>query len=208
MAGYVIMNISKIRILLMGFCCVSRVPGKLYIGKGEVAGDHHVASLLGIPVEEWLNLKPEVLKEYFEESDDALIGINQDFLEKLKTAANVVENAHLPEIQKKIAKIQEKFDNKLQPHQVLIEHYKVMRGFDTFADWNKLYFSRSSRIARNVIKKIGLETAIAVLEWMKERYPSYNLRGIMESYQYYWKDIHSRAEMEEAVADANSAEYD
>jgi len=193
------MEIDKIRFLLACYCCFSPVRGKLIKTNSEPISDTEIATLLRIDIAEWLNKKDQVLLSYFCKDDNGTIGLNPVFESNLR---KIMENRITdPEIIKIVDEICDKFVNKLLPHQILIEHYKKMKGFDKQPDWDRAYFSQYTRIASNIIKKIGLETAIRVCFWMEQKYGKrWNLKNLLNSYQYYWQDINQSNEINSNVS--------
>jgi hypothetical protein len=190
----------------MGFCAVSPIRGKLFKTETEMMGDVDISRILDCPVEMWLERKKEVLSESFEYDEEGAICINKTFLQKIQEV-HISLALDTPIVQEKIKAIQARFQNKLKPYQVIVEHYKDLKHLNDLPDWDKLYFGSASKIASNAIKKIGLENSIAVLDWMNSNYKSFSIRGLIESYQYYWKDIKRKEKIADERSKATTSEY-
>ncbi len=78
----------------------------------------------------------------------------------------------------------------LSPHQVLVEYFKLLRGYDKLTEWDKINFKTYSNMSSRVIKTIGLEAGIKLVKWNQDKYGNqWYFGGILKSYPFYCQSL-------------------
>ena len=184
------MDINLIRLKLATYCCYNYFKGALSKGD-EPLSDNEICEILALPVNEWLSVKDEALKDYFISNINGITCLKSHFknlIRKFNPKRLEDDDVDESKINELILKIRNSKSTRLADHQILIEVFKIMKGFDKQPDWDNLYFKMNLRVAKDVIEKIGLMTGIKVMQWIsRSNFKWWTLKSILSLYPSYWK---------------------